>query len=108
MSHHQEGSLIRMLAEHTIVQLLFTTALAAAVTALLIPLARQARLVDHPDARKVHTEITPLSGGLGVLISASLVVYLTLPLTPFIMALAASSLLLMVVGITGLPDTAHA
>jgi UDP-GlcNAc:undecaprenyl-phosphate GlcNAc-1-phosphate transferase len=99
MAHQEEGSFRGMLANQIILQLLFTTALAAVVTALLMPVGRKARLVDHPEARKVHTEKTPLTGGLAVLISVSLVVYLALPLTPFIEALAISSLLLMVVSI---------
>lgn len=56
---------------------LFAACLAAAVVALLvtplsIALSHRLRLLDQPDARKVHTTATPRLGGLGIAAGAFL------------------------------------
>jgi UDP-GlcNAc:undecaprenyl-phosphate GlcNAc-1-phosphate transferase len=75
------------------------TALATALIAfLLIPLASKAGLVDHPNQRKVHESVTPVTGGLAIFITLAVVFSWTLPGDRFIHALGAGSLLMTLTG----------
>ena len=60
------------------------------LTALLIRLAPRLGLVDHPDARKVHTQPTPRGGGLAIFAAVVLVAFFHFPVSiliyPFILA----------------------
>jgi UDP-GlcNAc:undecaprenyl-phosphate/decaprenyl-phosphate GlcNAc-1-phosphate transferase len=72
-------------------------------TALLIfllkPVAVRLGLVDHPiSARKTHADPTPLVGGAAITFSGLFAGAILLPMTPDLLALAAGSLMLLVVG----------
>jgi UDP-GlcNAc:undecaprenyl-phosphate GlcNAc-1-phosphate transferase len=72
-------------------------------TALLIfilkPAAERLGLVDHPlSARKTHAAPTPLVGGAAITFAGLIAGAVLLPHTPDVVALAAASLLLLVVG----------
>jgi UDP-GlcNAc:undecaprenyl-phosphate GlcNAc-1-phosphate transferase len=72
-------------------------------TALLIfllkPVAVRLGLVDHPiSARKTHVDPTPLVGGAAITLAGLIAGAILLPVTPDLAALAAASVLLLVVG----------
>jgi UDP-GlcNAc:undecaprenyl-phosphate GlcNAc-1-phosphate transferase len=66
---------------------------------LLRPLAVKLRLVDHPSsARKIHSDPTPLVGGAAISFAALACGAWLLPWSPDLVALAAATLLMLVVG----------
>lgn len=72
-------------------------------TALLIlalkPVAVRLGLVDHPlSARKTHVDPTPLAGGAAITLAGLIAGAILLPASRDLIALAAASLLLLVVG----------
>lgn len=75
--------------------MLLTTALCLA----LIPLARKIGLVDIPGGRKVHQEVTPLTGGPALAITFVVVLMLFTTAEPFLQALAMGSALMFLVGL---------
>lgn len=88
-----------------LIQSLLPFIAAVLLTLLLMPLvmrlAHRIGAVDHPDARKVHRQVTPRMGGLGFLLTL-----LVLPLTILDMGVSHSGFVagLIVVGITGILD----
>jgi len=76
------------------------TALTTALLALLlIPLAGKAGLLDHPDQRKMHESVTPVTGGLAIFITLAAVIFWTMPNDRFVQALGAGGLLMTLIGI---------
>ncbi len=69
-----------------------------AVYCLLIPLAVSSGLVDRPSARKLHDGDIPLVGGMGLFLSVMCVGLWVFPFTAVTSAMAASSLLMVKVG----------
>ncbi len=78
-----------------------TALVTAALALLLIPLASKAGLLDHPNQRKVHDSVTPMTGGLAILITLAAVFYWTMPADRFVQALGAGGLLM---ALTGMAD----
>src|SRR6185437_13284922 len=71
----------------------------AALIFVLKPVAVRLGLVDHPiSARKTHADPTPLVGGAAITLAGLLAGAVLLRITPDLTALAAASLLLLVVG----------
>ena len=90
-------------------QLIVTPVLTAVLAILFVPIAKKLDLVDYPAGRKVHTEATPLVGGIAIFTGAFLVIALTMPLNQYLYAFILASSLAM---LTGLVDdrremTAH-
>jgi len=73
-----------------------TTALLAIV---LIPLASKVGLLDHPNQRKVHDSVTPVTGGLAIFITLAVVLYWIMPGDRFVQALGLGGLLMTITGI---------
>jgi len=65
---------------------------------LLKPVARRLGLVDHPGARKIHGDPTPLAGGAAITLAALATAGFLLPMTRDVVALGAASLMMLVVG----------
>ncbi len=66
---------------------------------MLKPVAVRLGLVDHPlSARKTHVDPTPLAGGAAITFAALIAGAILLPASRDLIALAAASLLLLVVG----------
>jgi len=80
---------------------LIAAASSAALSLLLIPVARRTGWVDHPGTRKVHEAATPLTGGPALLVTFALLMVLTLPQTRFVQVLGVGGALMF---LTGLAD----
>ena len=82
---------------------LFLLTLAAAVSMLVIPLARHLAprlgLVDMPDDRKVHTVPIPRIGGWGITLGSLLPLLLVFRLDPLVQAFVIGSLILFSFGV---------
>jgi len=76
-----------------------TALLAAALCLVLIPLANRLGLVDHPGVRKVHETMTPLTGGMALLITLAMVVAWQLEADRFVQALLMGGMLIFLVGL---------
>jgi UDP-GlcNAc:undecaprenyl-phosphate GlcNAc-1-phosphate transferase len=72
--------------------------LTAGLALALVPAALKIDLVDHPSARKVHEEPTPLVGGTAIFIVLLVVVAVMLPAERFVQALGLSCLMMLIVG----------
>lgn len=79
----------------TLVATLVTTGLCLG----LIPLARKTGLVDHPGQRKVHEELTPLTGGPALMITSGLMMIFLCEGSMLVQGLALGGLLMFVVGV---------
>lgn len=66
---------------------------------VLAPIAPRLGLVDHPGGRKHHEAVTPLVGGLGVIIGALPALFVIRDGSEATLALALSAALLVVVGV---------
>jgi len=73
--------------------------LTAGLCLALIPLARKIGLVDFPGGRKVHQEVTPLTGGPSLAVSFFLIMLVMVSGEPFLQALAMGGLLMFLVGL---------
>ena len=69
-----------------------------ALIPLMIRLAPRLGMVDHPDARKVHSEPTPRAGGVGIAVGALIPVLIWAPAGPALHAYLAASLILLAFG----------
>lgn len=89
----------------TITTFLLPLLSAALFTLLVMPLvmrlAHRIGAVDQPDARKVHTNVTPRMGGLAFLISLLLIPFTMLDITPVTQGFLLG---LFIVGCTGFAD----
>lgn len=66
-----------------------------ALIPLMIRLAPRLGMVDHPDARKVHSAPIPRAGGVGIAIGTLIPVLIWAPLDPAMRAYLAASLILL-------------
>lgn len=66
-----------------------------ALIPLMIRLAPRLGMVDHPDARKVHSAPIPRAGGVGIAIGTLIPVLIWAPLGPAMRAYLAASLILL-------------
>jgi UDP-GlcNAc:undecaprenyl-phosphate GlcNAc-1-phosphate transferase len=73
--------------------------LSLGLTPLVIRLARYIEVLDHPAARKVHTEPTPLLGGLAIYTAFGVSILANSILDDQVMAIMLGGCLLVVVGI---------
>lgn len=82
---------------------LFTTATALTISLAIIPLmirlAPQLRLLDHPNARKVHAQPTPRIGGWGISIGALAAVTIWQPLGAVPVGFLIGGAILLVAGV---------
>ena len=74
---------------------LATTALCLA----LVPLARRIDLVDHPNHRKVHETVTPLTGGPAIFVTVAVFLAVFLPDDRFAQALLIGGSLIFLAGV---------
>ncbi|MGB0128494.1 MAG: MraY family glycosyltransferase, partial [Rhodocyclaceae bacterium] len=73
-------------------------AISMAATPSLMRLAPRLRMVDMPDARKVHAEAVPRVGGLGIVGGALAAVLFWVPEQPWLASYVFASLVLMAFG----------
>lgn len=78
-------------------------ALSFLLTFLLTPLMKfiavKTKVLDYPEKRKIHTNPTPLLGGVAIYISFTFVLLYTLALSPFLMGIILGGTLIMAVGL---------
>jgi len=67
-------------------------------TLLLVPVAKQVGLVDHPGIRKVHDSATPLAGGPAIFLTLVLTLLWMMPTDRFVQALALGCLAMVLTG----------
>ncbi len=81
-------------------QLLYSFTIAMLLTAVLMPLAIRFApalgLIDHPDARKVHTRIIPRCGGLAMVVGVAIpLLWYLPPATPLLHLLIGSTIIVL-------------
>ncbi len=76
---------------------------AMAISMMLIPImvrfAPRLRLMDRPSLRKVHTDLVPRVGGIGIVVGALVVILFLLPLDGITQAYVLGSLILFAFGL---------
>lgn len=83
-------------------QPLFVLVIATALSMAIIPVAwrfaPQLGMIDKPDARKVHREAVPRTGGWGIVLGALVPIVMLLDLDPLIQSYVIASLILFLFG----------
>ncbi len=79
--------------------LLPTAALSMVLCFILIPVAHQIGLLDHPNDRKVHNSSTPLIGGLAIYIAMSMAILLATPYALEVLPLMTACGLMLIAGL---------
>ena len=84
--------------------ILFSSFLISTITTivlipLLINLASKANIVDIPDGRKIHLDPTPRIGGVAMALAALIPIILWTPVSEFVMAFIAGSLIVVLFGL---------
>jgi len=92
-----------VLAQHSWLLVPLAVLLAVAFIFLLVPLAHKFGWVDHPNARKVHDDATPLVGGVAIFMALSGLIWLspisTLASGPFYLVLLWGAFAMLLTGL---------
>ena len=78
--------------------LLALAVLTGVATLMLVPVARQLGLVDHPGIRKVHDSTTALAGGPAIFLTLVITLLWLMPADRFVLSLALGCLAMVVTG----------
>lgn len=78
--------------------LIIATAISVVVIPLMMRAAPRLGMIDHPDARKVHTRPIPRVGGWGIVLGALLPICVFVPMDDIVLAYVAGAAVLVVFG----------